>query len=61
MGNGKMMRLAFVKGKVVEAKNMETGDTHTPKEFANDAKRKAKKAMKPLKRGKKLTKGKSKR
>jgi hypothetical protein len=37
---GKKIRLAFKgKGKVVEAKNLETGATHTPKEFAQDRKR----------------------
>ncbi|MEK7766437.1 MAG: hypothetical protein AAB368_09385 [bacterium] len=35
MKNG--VRLAFQgKGQVVEAKNMKTGATHTPKEFARD-------------------------
>lgn len=34
------MRLAFKGGKVVEAKNMESGATHTPAEFARDKKRK---------------------
>lgn len=34
---GKKVRLAFRgKGKVVEAKNIKTGATHTPKEFAAD-------------------------
>lgn len=39
------VRLAFTpKGKVIEAKNMKTGKTHTPKEFAKDrAKAKKKK------------------
>ena len=38
---GKKIRLAFKgKGKVVEAKNLETGATHTPKEFAQDRKKK---------------------
>lgn len=37
---GKKIRLAFVNGKVVEAKNLKTGDTHTPKEFAKDRKKK---------------------
>lgn len=36
---GKKVRLAFKgKGKVVEAKNLKTGKTHTPAEFAEDAK-----------------------
>lgn len=30
------VRLAFRGNKVVEAKNMKTGATHTPKEFAAD-------------------------
>ena len=38
---GKKVRLAFKgKGKVVEAKNLKTGATHTPKEFAHDAMKK---------------------
>lgn len=37
---GKKVRLAFKgKGKVVEAKNMDTGETHTPADFARDTKR----------------------
>jgi hypothetical protein len=42
---GTDVRLAFAKGsnKVIEAKNMSTGKTHTPSEFARDrAKRKMK-------------------
>ena len=35
--SGKKVRLAFKgKGKVVEAKNLKTGATHTPAEFAED-------------------------
>ena len=34
-----MMRLAWRGGKVIEAKNMKTGKTHTPAEFKADAKR----------------------
>jgi len=38
--SGKKVRLAFRgKGKVVEAKNLKTGATHTPKEFAADRRR----------------------
>lgn len=37
---GKKIRLAFRKGKVVEAKNLKTGATHTPKEFERDRKKK---------------------
>lgn len=41
---GKKIRLAFKGSKVVEAKNLKTGATHTPKEFAKDrAKRKKRK------------------
>jgi len=38
-----MVRLAFVGKKVVEAKNMKTGKTHTKKEFATDRKKAKKK------------------
>lgn len=34
------VRLAFKGGKVVEAKNLKTGATHTPAEFAADRKKK---------------------
>jgi len=33
---GTKIRLAFLKGKVIEAKNMKTGATHTPAEFTAD-------------------------
>jgi hypothetical protein len=33
------VRLAFKGGKVIEAKNMKTGATHTPSEFAADRKK----------------------
>lgn len=36
---GKKIRLAFVGNRVVEAKNLRTGATHTPKEFAADRRR----------------------
>lgn len=38
---GKKVRLAFRKGSntVIEAKNLKTGATHTPKQFAADRKR----------------------
>jgi len=38
---GKKIRLAFVKGtnRVIEAKNIKTGATHTPAEFEADRKR----------------------
>jgi len=38
---GTNIRLAFKGNKVVEAKNMKTGATHTPSEFAKDRKKKA--------------------
>ena len=39
--SGKKIRLAFTKdGMVIEAKNLDTGATHTPAEFAQDRKRK---------------------
>lgn len=34
------VRLAFKGSKVIEAKNMKTGATHTPAEFAADRKKK---------------------
>ncbi len=39
---GTKIRLAFAKGtnRVIEAKNMETGKTHTPGEFRKQRKRK---------------------
>jgi len=44
---GKKVRLAFKgKKKIVEAKNIETGATHTPAEFAADRKRAASKPAK---------------
>lgn len=43
---GKKVRLAFKNGQVIEAKNLETGETHTPAEFSAD--RRA--AAKPAKR-----------
>ena len=43
---GQKIRLAFVgKGKVVEAKNLKTGATHTPSEFAQDRKKGLRKRM----------------
>lgn len=42
--NGKKMRLAFTPGgKIIEAKNMITGATHTPAEFKKDRAKKKKK------------------
>jgi len=44
--SGQKIRLAFVgKGRVVEAKNLATGKTHTPSEFAKDRKRGLRKGM----------------
>ncbi len=41
--SGKRIRLAFRKsGAVVEAKNIDTGEIHTPAEFARDKKRRSK-------------------
>ena len=37
--SGKKVRLAFEDGEVVEAKNLKTGVTHTPGEFAEDRKK----------------------
>lgn len=36
---GKKIRLAFRGNRVVEAKNLKTGATHTPAEFARDRKK----------------------
>lgn len=44
---GKKVRLAFKGGNVVEAKNLATGATHTPAEFAAD------RARRKRRRGKK--------
>jgi len=51
---GTKQRLAFVKGKVVEVKNMQTGAMHTPAEFAEDRKQQMKHMAK---KGRKSTKG----
>ena len=40
--SGKRIRLAFRDGKVIEAKNLATGATHTPAEFRLDRQRKKK-------------------
>lgn len=37
--DGKKVRLAFKDGEVVEAKNLESGKTHTPAEFKEDKKK----------------------
>lgn len=41
---GKKVRLAWKGGKVIEAKNLATGDVHTPAEFAADRSRSKKPA-----------------
>lgn len=51
--SGKKVRLAFKDDEVVEAKNMKTGDTHTPDEFAADKKKAKKKGKKKDKKSKK--------
>lgn len=38
----KVIRLAFKNGKVVEAKNMKSGATHTEEEFKKDRRKKKK-------------------
>lgn len=43
---GTPMRVAFYKGHVIEAKNMQTGKTHTHAEFKADARKKKKKRKK---------------
>lgn len=43
---GKKIRLAFKGGQVVEAKNLESGATHTPAEFVADRKQAASKPAK---------------
>lgn len=42
---GKQVRLAFQGGRVVEAKNVKTGATHTPAEFAADRRSVRKRTM----------------
>lgn len=43
---GTNIRLAFLKGRVIEAKNMQTGDTHTPAEFKKDQMKVVKRKLK---------------
>jgi hypothetical protein len=38
--SGKKVRLAFKGSRVIEAKNLDTGDVHTPEEFAADRRKK---------------------
>lgn len=42
---GQKIRLAFLQGNVIEAKNLGSGATHTPAEFKADRKRKLKERM----------------
>jgi hypothetical protein len=46
---GKKVRLAFRGNKVIEAKNLQSGATHTPQEFAADRRGASKAASKPAK------------
>jgi len=41
--SGKRVRLAFKGGKVIEAKNIDSGATHTPREFRADRRRRKRK------------------
>jgi len=41
--SGKRIRLAFKGGKVIEAKNIDSGATHTPREFRADRRRRKRK------------------
>lgn len=41
--SGKRIRLAIKDGEVIETKNLDSGKTHTEKEFEEDRKRKKKK------------------
>ena len=41
----KRIRLAFKGGKVIEAKNIDSGKTHTPREFAADRRRRRKRSV----------------
>lgn len=46
--SGKKVRLAFKgKGKVVEAKNLKSGATHTPSEFRRESRGKVRRAGPP--------------
>lgn len=47
MKSGKKVRLAFKGNRVVEAKNLESGETHTPAEFAADRRKARKPAYTP--------------
>jgi len=47
---GKKVRLAFRGNRVIEAKNLKTGATHTPSEFVADRKKKKQRTKKRSKR-----------
>ena len=51
MKGGKKVRLAFKGSKVVEAKNLMSGATHTPAEFAADEAASKQRAKGPRNRG----------
>ena len=48
--SGTKVRLAFQRGRVIEAKNLETGDVHTPDEFAADRTAAAHRRHKPTRK-----------
>ncbi len=48
--SGKQVRLAFKGAKVIEAKNLKSGATHTPSEFAADRKRTSKRTRARVRR-----------
>ncbi len=43
--SGKRIRLAFKGGKVIEAKNIDSGATHSPREFRADRRRRRKRSI----------------
>ena len=43
--SGKKIRLAFKNNRVIEAKNLESGAVHTPREFATDRRRRKKRSL----------------
>lgn len=49
---GKKVRLAWAGNTVIEAKNLKTGATHTPAEFAEDAMSRIQRKLKGKKGGK---------
>jgi hypothetical protein len=50
--SGKKIRLAWSHGDVIEAKNIETGEKHTPSEFKADKKKAKKRAKRRTQRSK---------